>query len=635
MASPRSSSAPINFRTPAGKANHSLGCSPTSSGGSFGGGGGSGSKKDLAKSFFAKVKYSDLPTSEYEVGLLMDKSSSKSSRHSGRYVVDVPFDEFAARDDKAFHRVRYFKREGVIVWESPSKRYGGSSPGGGSFAGLGSSPTSHGHLMRLHLGNSREGSPDPSGASYDRDSSTSPWRGTEDVLPDEAWCLILAHVGAKELCVMSAVSKHLNRTISSNAGLWRHLYRDVFGALPEDNWSVKVIKHVLCKSERSASKWLDAEPSLMDVGFPNTAVLDVDDSHVISGDGNELRVWVHKTDRRIKTLKGHMASISCVGFDSTHISSGDVTGHLKLWSVDELRNIRSLRAHADSVSDTLHFNQLCVTCSLDGFIKVWDATQAHPLVVDLDGGSRIYNMCMHSARNRLYSVGMDIEGWDLETARSCMQIQEEDAMLVDPDAYYGYPVDVWPGTGNASKAVATNGTLLASAGKGIVNLYDTRTHERCCTWSVAGGGERENGAEGGMGGGGGGGGRPTPVASAAACTGLELDDWKLVCGFRDVRKGAVFVYDIRAASSSQGRVWVPTLALSPSGKQITCFRVFDSYVVAGVQGEACLLWNFDRSAGGIPGNSDSDDEKVMQRRKNRSMKKCPKQRKRYPKRATR
>ncbi len=71
-----------------------------------------------------------------------------------------------------------------------------------------------------------------------------------------------------------------------------------------------------------------------------------------------------------------------------------------------------------------------------------------------------------------YSVGTDIKGWDLETAQTCVEIREEGTMLgVDPEAYYGYPVDVWPGTGHRSKALANNGNLLASAGKGIVNLY--------------------------------------------------------------------------------------------------------------------------------------------------------------------
>ncbi len=186
-------------------------------------------------------------------------------------------------------------------------------------------------------------------------------------------------------------------------------YKKTFGMPAEEEWSSKVVKHVLCKSERLACKWLDAaegspyRPRGKAVGFPDTQALDVNESHCISGDGQNLRVWVHTTDRRIKTLRGHSSNISCVGFSrSAHsdaiISSGDVTGHLKLWSMDELRNVRSLRAHADTISDTLHFSSLCITCSLDGFIKVWDASQAHPLVLTLEGHSRIYNMCMHESR---------------------------------------------------------------------------------------------------------------------------------------------------------------------------------------------------------------------------------------------
>ena len=337
-----------------------------------------------------------------------------------------------------------------------------------------------------------------------------------------------------------------------------------------------------------------------------------------------MRVWTHKTDRRIKTLQGHTAAISCIAFDNEYISSGDITGHLKLWSMDELKNIRSLRAHADTISDTLHhLHTLCITCSLDGLIKVWDATLAQPLVLTLEGNSRLYNMCMLGSKNRLYSAGTNIKGWDLETAQTCVEIPEEGlGMLVDPDEYYGYPVDVWPGTGNCSKAIATNGNLLVSAGRGIINLYDVRTNQKCCSILAGNKGSTSSFLH-----------HSAVNANTNACTGLEIDDWKLVCGFKGVDSG-IGVYDIRAAASSKMRMET-VMDLSPGkGNKILAFRVVDSYTVAGLEGDMqCCLWDMELRQSEVEELSDEEGRQTRQKKKQN--KKCPKIRRKYPKRTTR
>ena len=541
-------------------------------------------------------------------------------------VVDIPFADFAKDENRKFHRVKYFRMGGEILWEAQSKRHGGGGGGGGGggssspgeFVSYSCSPPTSTSLTR-HLGKlsvGREGQRE--GQEQKMGDQSQGHRNTEDLLPEEAWLLILQELRVKDLCIVCAVSKHLNSIVKGNIYLWKKLYFKTFGIEPESEWSSKVIKHVLCKSERYASKWLDVEPREKFVGFPNTSVLDMNDSHVISADGQNLRVWVPRTDRRIKTLTpSHASNISCIGFSKlqsdsqdTIISSGDVTGHLRLWSMDELKNIRSLRAHADSISDTLHFSSLCITCSLDGFVKIWDTTQAHPLVLELNSHSRIYNMSMHGSCNRLYTVGTDIKGWDLETAQTCLQIQEEDSMIVNPDEFYGYPVDVWPGTGNCSKALASNGNLLASAGRGIVNVYDIRTNERCCSWRVN---EKYYHSD-----------------VNSACTGLEMDDWKLVCGFKGAGNG-ICVYDIRAASSCNMKTET-VMDLSPKGKTILAFRVEGEQLLAGLEGEQCYLWNFSAEVESTESDDKEDEKQSKQKKKT---KRCPKIRKKYPKRTTR
>jgi len=545
---------------------------------------GSHGQKEFAqvKKFYAKIRYSD---EFYEnkdnitVGFVLDKTSDK--RRSGvdawsqrvhSVVVDIDLEEFAMKKDKKFHRVKYFKQDGVVIWAS-----------NGHYA---NSPNSPSPLRTSGFPPSLASSPDEK-----------PARAlclSEDLLPDEVWMSVFRHLRAKELCTLASVSKHLNAMVLGSASLWTRLHDKLFGTSPESNWGAKVVKHVVCKSERKAARWLDGEaPRTSRVGFANTSAICMDDTHVVSGDGENVRVWVHRTDRRIKTLKGHTSNVSCVEFDASYISSGDVTGFLKIWSMDELKSLKSIRAHQEPISDALHFNSLCITSSLDGTIKFWDLTMLSicPAVLCLRGSSQVYGMAVNRPCNRLYGIGTDIEAWDLETAQRVSLIQEEGGMggmLADAEAYYGYPVDVWPGTGSRSKAIACGGSLLASASKGIVNLYDTRTSERCCSWQLAA--EHDT--------------SPVARASSSVCSGLYMDGWKLLCGFKDVGDSSVFLYDIRAASSTRMNT-TPALELSLDGDNskgnatrkpsIQRFALYDSCILAGVQKEQCVLWDFDKS----------------------------------------
>ena len=46
-------------------------------------------------------------------------------------------------------------------------------------------------------------------------------------------------------------------------------------------------------------------PKEQQVGYVDTLCLQLDDTKVVSGDGQSVRVWSHVTGRRIATLKGH------------------------------------------------------------------------------------------------------------------------------------------------------------------------------------------------------------------------------------------------------------------------------------------------------------------------------------------
>ena len=279
------------------------------------------SEAKSAAKCFAKIKYSDLyNTSEVLVGFVRDETRDKRrsgadawSKRVHSVVVDIPFDdfskEFSNKEDKApFHRVRYIKHGEEVLWEAnwlSSRRHllqGGVSPGGSSYScsppsqltrqikGLSVSAGHHNSSsLAAHYHNYNSNNSNSN--NHHGEEETDGRNGTafngklyyaEDLLPEESWLLILQSLGCKELCLASAVSKHLNRVVAESSSLWSKLYQRTFGLEPERNWSVKVMKQVLCKSERRAAKWLNnTEPAKRFVGFHNTSVLDMDDSHVI------------------------------------------------------------------------------------------------------------------------------------------------------------------------------------------------------------------------------------------------------------------------------------------------------------------------------------------------------------------
>ena len=278
------------------------------------------SEAKSAAKCFAKIKYSFLyDTSEILVGFVRDETRDKRrsgaeawSKRVHSVVVDISFDdfceEFSNKEDKApFHRVRYFKNGEEVLWEASSSRrhflQGGISPSGSSYSC--SPPFASSQLTRQIKGLSVSAGHNSNGLSGDNTttttttSSSSTYKANgkdddhvnaksvrlyeaEDLIPEESWMLILQELGCKELCLACAVSKHLNKIILGSTSLWSKLYQRTFGLEPERNWSVKVMKQVLCKSERRAAKWLsNPEPAKRFVGFHNTSVLDMDDSHVI------------------------------------------------------------------------------------------------------------------------------------------------------------------------------------------------------------------------------------------------------------------------------------------------------------------------------------------------------------------
>ncbi len=79
----------------------------------------------------------------------------------------------------------------------------------------------------------------------------------------------------------------------------------MFGEEAAANLNGPTVRRVCRRSEIKAARWLEADVEELQVGLPDTLCLQIDDSKVVSGDGQVVRVWSHTTGRRIATLKGH------------------------------------------------------------------------------------------------------------------------------------------------------------------------------------------------------------------------------------------------------------------------------------------------------------------------------------------
>ena len=63
-------------------------------------------------------------------------------------------------------------------------------------------------------------------------------------------------------------------------------------------------------------------------------------------------------------------------------------------------------------------------------------------------------------------------------------------------------------------------------------------------------------------------------------------------------------------------------------------RVLAIPAVAGLEGEQCFLWNFDRTHIAEGGSEDEENRHAQTKGKKKKKGRCPKERKRFPKRTT-
>jgi hypothetical protein len=408
----------------------------------------------------------------------------------------------------------------------------------------------------------------------------------------------MRHLNTRDLCYLARVSKSLRRAVSA-ATVWRHRHEVLLGTAPGRDLDAAALRRACRRSELRAARWLDAECATSSLGFA-AACLSLDSTKAACGERDALRVYGapggDDAGRKLGTLRGHGANVTCVASSDTLLLSGDCGGSLRLWSVDDFKPVRTLRGHTCTVADCLLLRDgPPVSACSDGTVKIWDANQA-AAVATIECDTAITSLAVDSAAvgcpSVLYAGGGFIECSDVASATRTLTLVD----LLDETCEAGVlPVS----------RLSVHGSLLAAGGVGgIVSLWDVRAARLVACLQ----------------------------AGTGACGGLQLDDWKLVAAFDD---DCVVVHDIRAVAATGRFQQEPLLSLPTEGR-VTALRFCSSVLLAAVEGRPCVSWSFEApstTTQAWPESPDTDAEAGRAERRKKGG--VPKVRGRYAKRTTR
>ena len=167
----------------------------------------------------------------------------------------------------------------------------------------------------------------------------------------------------------------------------------------------------------------------------------------------------------IATFEGHTDSVNFVGFprDGETLASGSRDGMVKLWDVETLQNIATLRLGSSAVAFSTDGKKVA-SGSYDGIIELWDVVSQREIATLKVHTEGIISMAFSSDKRTLAAGSHDgtVKLWDVETERDIATFRHTD--------------------GVNSVAFSPDGTTLASCSwDRTVKLWDVVTQQNIAT----------------------------------------------------------------------------------------------------------------------------------------------------------
>ena len=168
----------------------------------------------------------------------------------------------------------------------------------------------------------------------------------------------------------------------------------------------------------------------------NTVAMTSDGRMAASGsEDRTLKLWDLVDDREIKTLEGHKSAVTAVDFspNNWYAASGDREGTIIIWHVGNKVELQRLKAADSAVTSIVFFrNDRILAGSLDGSVKVWEASTGKLLQTFLSGGTAV--LFTDVSTDRRFGVTAGTQGrvtvWNMATGAEFRRLEGHDSNVV-------------------------------------------------------------------------------------------------------------------------------------------------------------------------------------------------------------
>ncbi|MDR2700823.1 MAG: hypothetical protein LBB72_00165 [Spirochaetaceae bacterium] len=196
-----------------------------------------------------------------------------------------------------------------------------------------------------------------------------------------------------------------------------------------------------------------------------------DGTRVLSGSSDHtVKLWDVENGRELKTFSGHSNNVLSVAFspDGTRVLSGSLDRTVKLWDVESGRELKTFSGHSRAVNSVAFSPEgtRVLSGSLDDTVKLWDAESGRELRTFLGHSEWVNSVAFSPDGTRVLSGSLDhtVKLWDAESGRELK-------------TFSGHS------SGVRSVAFSPDGTRVLSGSWGTVKLWDATSGRELRTFS--------------------------------------------------------------------------------------------------------------------------------------------------------